>query len=135
MRNIVLMVVMNLVFIYLGEECLVISYSVTDLTFWSWRAIFGVDNEFFNIFKGFIKRKKNRNYCNNLIQYSRWMMISSLLVWYLTTEPMMNNLARNLSNIPNSFFTWQDFSYRQYYLCQSVTFSIWEMVFFINHYW
>ena len=32
-RNIVLKVAMNLVFIYLGEECLVISYSVTDLTF------------------------------------------------------------------------------------------------------
>ena len=52
MRNIVLMVVMNLVFIYLGEECLVISYSVTDLTFWSFRAIFGCvfDSQFLWIF-------------------------------------------------------------------------------------
>ena len=30
-RNIVLIVVMNLVFIYLGEECLVISYSASVL--------------------------------------------------------------------------------------------------------
>ena len=40
---------------------------------------------------------------------------------YLATELMMNNLARNLSNIPNSFFIGQDFSYRQYYLHMSVS--------------
>ena len=33
-RNIVLKVAMNLVFIYLGEECLVITYSASELEMW-----------------------------------------------------------------------------------------------------
>ena len=34
-RNIVLTVAMNLVFIYLGEECLVITYSASELVLWT----------------------------------------------------------------------------------------------------
>ena len=34
-RNIVLKVAMNLVFIYLGEECLVITYSASELVLWT----------------------------------------------------------------------------------------------------
>ena len=50
-RNIVLKVAMNLVFIYLGEECLVITYSASELEMWIPDVCFepGVYLLFFNI--------------------------------------------------------------------------------------
>ena len=44
-RNIVLTVAMNLVFIYLGEECLVITYSASELVLWTPDVILFTDFE------------------------------------------------------------------------------------------
>ena len=47
-RNIVLTVAMNLVFIYLGEECLVITYSASELVLWTPDVILftGLENQY-----------------------------------------------------------------------------------------
>ena len=47
-RNIVLTVAMNLVFIYLGEECLVITYSASELVLWTPDVILFTDFQFKN---------------------------------------------------------------------------------------
>ena len=49
-RNIVLKVAMNLVFIYLGEECLVITYSASELVLWTTDVILFTEFEGLRIF-------------------------------------------------------------------------------------
>ena len=80
-RNIVLKVAMNLVFIYLGEECLVITYSASCATMCLLRGLFGcaknIDGSKKSRPNSRVRKKAKVNKVENMIRkpkigHSRW---------------------------------------------------------------